>query len=54
MTKRNSGFFDDRIIPIPLREDLVIRIFGLPIDLSQEEARKVAAVIMALASETQS
>lgn len=39
------------ILPIPLREDLVVRIQGLPFDLTPAEAKKLAAVISAMAME---
>ncbi len=38
------------IVPVPLRADLTIFIQGLPLDLSQAEAEKISAVIMALAT----
>ncbi len=41
--------FRDDIVPIPLREDLTVYIQGLPLDLSQAEARKISAVVMAMA-----
>ena len=41
--------FRDDIIPIPLRTDLTVYIQGLPLDLSEAEARKISAVIMAFA-----
>ena len=37
------------IFPVPVREDLVIYLQNVPLDLSQREARKIAAVIHALA-----
>ncbi len=37
------------IFPIPLREDLVVYLQNVPLDLSRQEARKIAAVIKALA-----
>ena len=37
------------IFPVPLREDLVVYLQNVPLDLSQTEARKIAAVIQALA-----
>lgn len=39
------------IMPIPLRENLIVRIHGLPFDLTKSEAKKIANVVMALASE---
>lgn len=38
------------IVPIPIRADLVIRIQGLPYDLTKAEADKIAAVVQAMAS----
>src|SRR5437762_12137716 len=35
----------DNILPIPIREDLTIRIQGLPYDLTEAEAQKIAAVV---------
>lgn len=37
------------ILPVPIRADLTIYIQGLPYDLSEGEARKIAAVITAMA-----
>ena len=37
------------IFPVPLREDLVVYLQNIPLDLSQAEARKIAAVVQALA-----
>lgn len=37
------------ILPIPLRADLTIFIQGLPFDLTEGEARKIAAVVTAMA-----
>jgi hypothetical protein len=38
------------IIPIQIRADLTIRIQGLPFDLTEAEARKIANVIQAMAT----
>lgn len=38
------------IIPIPIRPDLTIKIQGLPFDLTQAEALKIANVIKAMAN----
>lgn len=38
------------IFPIQLRPDLVVRIQGLPFDLTEMEARKIANVVLAMAS----
>lgn len=37
------------VFPIPIRENLVVRIHGLPFDLSTIEAEKIAAVVRAMA-----
>ncbi len=37
------------IFPIPIREDLVVYLQNVPLDMTQAEARKIAAVVMALA-----
>jgi hypothetical protein len=36
------------ILPIAIRADLTIYIQGLPFDLSEAEARKIAAVVTAM------
>ncbi|MGB5292570.1 MAG: hypothetical protein WBN41_14095 [Lysobacterales bacterium] len=36
------------IFPIPIREDLVVYLQNVPLDLNQAEARKIAAVVHAL------
>lgn len=38
------------ILPIPVRSDLVIKIQGLPFDLTEAEAAKISAVIKAFVS----
>lgn len=43
--------FDPLIVPIPIREDATVQIAGLPLDLTQVEAAKIAAVVMAFAAE---
>lgn len=37
-------------LPIPLRSNLMVKIFGLPADLTQDEARKICAVVSAYAT----
>lgn len=44
-----AGFPNSTILPIPLRPDLIVRIQGLPFDLTPGEAAKLAAVIKAMA-----
>lgn len=39
------------MLPIPLRPGVLVKIFGLPLDLTPSEARKIGAVIAALAGE---
>lgn len=39
------------ILPVPIRPDLVVFIQGIPLDLTPDEADKIARVIRALASE---
>jgi hypothetical protein len=39
------------ILPVPLRPDLTIQIAGLPFDLTPAEAKKIANIILAHASE---
>lgn len=39
----------ESIFPIPIRENLTVKIYGLPFDLSDAEANKIAAVIKAMA-----
>jgi len=40
------------IVPIQIRQDLVIHIQGIPFDLTKSEAQRVANVILALASDS--
>ena len=37
------------IFPVPIREDLVVYLQNIPLDMTREEACKVAAVVQALA-----
>ena len=37
------------IFPVPLRQDLVVYLQNIPLDMTQAEARKIAAVVHALA-----
>jgi hypothetical protein len=37
------------IFPVPLREDLIVYLQNVPLDMTQAEARKLAAVVHALA-----
>ena len=39
----------DTIYPIPIRADLTVYVQGLPFDLTEAEARKIANVIIAMA-----
>ena len=40
---------DNLTLPIPLRLGVVVKIFGLPSDLTDEEAKKIAGVVSAYA-----
>jgi hypothetical protein len=42
---------DAMVFPIPIRPGLVVKVAGIPPDLSAAEARKISNVIMALAIE---
>jgi hypothetical protein len=44
-----SGPMASSILPIPIRADLTIYIQGLPFDLTEAEAKKIASVIQAMA-----
>lgn len=35
------------VLPIPLRQDLTVRVVGLPFDLTPSEAKKIANIILA-------
>ena len=45
----SMGMAASTILPIPIRSDLTIFIQGLPFDLSEAEAKKISAVITAMA-----
>jgi hypothetical protein len=47
-----AGPMASSILPIPIRADLTIYVQGLPFDLSQAEAKKIASVIQAMANPT--
>lgn len=40
---------DNLTLPIPLRPGVVVKIFGLPSDLSEDEAKKISGVVSAYA-----
>lgn len=47
---RNRPYLDEaRVFPIPLREDLIVRILDLPADLTLAEAEKLGRVLAAMA-----
>ncbi|MEH6808282.1 MAG: hypothetical protein V7651_05480 [Hyphomonas oceanitis] len=46
---KETGFTSSSILPIPIRADLIVRIQGLPFDLTVAEANKLASVIKAMA-----
>ena len=39
------------VVPVPIRDDHVVYLANLPLDLSEEEARKIARVIAAFAED---
>jgi hypothetical protein len=41
----------DVTFPVPIRSDVVVRLVGLPSDLTKKEAAKIANVVLALATE---
>jgi hypothetical protein len=41
------------ILPIPLRPNLVVQIAGLPFDLTTNEARKIANIVLAHAADSE-
>lgn len=45
-------FDTSSIVPIPLRADLIVRIQGLPFDMTSAEARKIANVVLAMATDS--
>lgn len=45
----SNTYVQEGIIPIPIRKDLTIYIKDLPLDLSSQEANKIASVIKAYA-----
>lgn len=38
------------IVPIPIRQDVIVHIQGLPLDLSETEAERIANVVRAMAT----
>jgi hypothetical protein len=47
-----GGPMASSILPIPIRADLTVHVQGLPFDLSEAEAKKIASVIQAMAMPT--
>lgn len=41
------------VIPIPLQQDRVVYLHGIPADLTPQEARKISRVVEALANDTE-
>lgn len=48
-TLDSSTSSDNLTLPIPLRPGVVVKIFGLPSDLSEDEAKKISGVVSAYA-----
>jgi len=46
-----AGPMASSILPIPIRADLTVYVQGLPFDLKESEARKIANVIQAMATQ---
>lgn len=44
-----SGFREPLVFPVPIRSDVTIEIRNLPVDFTEAEAERVAAVVKALA-----
>jgi hypothetical protein len=44
-----SGHSPVNVFPIPIRADVVVRIHGLPFDLTTSEAEKIANIVKAMA-----
>lgn len=44
-----SVYKNDLMVPIPLRDGVMVKVMGLPVDLSQDEAKKIGAVVLAYA-----
>jgi len=47
------AMFDDTIIPFPLRPDVVVKIHGIPPDMTEQEAERLAKFIKAFAKPKQ-
>lgn len=47
-----GGPMASSILPIPIRADLTVHIQGLPYDLTEAEAKKIATVVQAMAMPT--
>lgn len=46
------GPASDRIMPIQIRPDVIVRILDIPHDLTMAEAQKIAAVVKAMGCPT--
>lgn len=47
-----SGNESEVVFPVPIRPDVVVKIAGLPSDLTKKEAAKIANVVLALATDS--
>jgi len=52
MSDKRSAFVEEPILSIPIRPDMEVRIHGIPWDLTQAEAEKIASIIEAMAMPT--
>jgi site-specific recombinase XerC len=50
VTPPRPDFTDESVFPIPIRQGLVVKLIGLPSDLSKKEAQKIANVVLAFAN----
>lgn len=49
MSERKAfGPMSDSILPIPIRPELAVYIQGLPLDMTEDEANKIANVVKAM------
>ena len=49
MGRRNQYLHNDRIIPISIRDDLLVQIQDIPHDMTKAEANKICRVVIAMA-----
>jgi hypothetical protein len=47
---QTTPFSNESVFPIPIRNGLIVKLVGLPADLSRKEAQKIANVVLAFAN----